>query len=131
MPRPPFTSPDYVENLSQQEKLDWYAQLRFACQDDQESRIISRPPDGFRMPSMSRVREHDARLSLHGSACNVSDSPMEEDESDTMTDDDVLRDHAYAIRAESMKEHSFRLPSQRSRRDVTEALRFMGMSYHD
>lgn len=121
---------DYASNLTQSERLELSARSIIIPPDSigqDERRVISLPPNGFRMPSMSRVREHDARLQAFGSECNV-----QEDESDEETDDESeLRDHAYAKRTDSMREHSFRLPSQRSRRDVTDTLASMGMSYHD
>lgn len=92
-----------------------------------ERRVLSVPPHGFKMPSMERVRLHDARLSAYGSESNVQD-----DESDEESDEESeLREHAYAKRTDSMREHSFRLPSMRSRRDVTDTLASMGMTYHD
>jgi len=91
-------------------------------------RTVSAPPNGFKMPDMSRVREHDARLSAYGSDCNVSDEDQDDEEQD---EENTLREHAYAKRTDSMREHSFRLPSQRSRRDVSDTLASMGMGYND
>ena len=121
---------DYASNLTQGERLELSARSIIIPPDSigrDERQTISMPPNGFRMPSMSRVREHDARLQAFGSECNV-----QEDESDEESDEESeLREHAYAKRTDSMREHSFRLPSMRSRRDVTDTLASMGMSYHD
>lgn len=121
---------EYASNLTQGERLELSARSIIIPPDSiglDERRVISTPPNGFRMPSMSRVREHDARLQAFGSECNV-----QEDESDEESDEESdLREHAYAKRTDSMREHSFRLPSMRSRRDVTDTLASMGMSYHD
>lgn len=121
---------DYASNLTQTERLEYASRSIIIPPDSigqDERRVISTPPNGFRMPSMSRVREHDARLSAYGSECNVHDDESDE-ESDEESD---LREHAYAKRTDSMREHSFRLPSMRSRRDVTDTLASMGMGYND
>ena len=121
---------DLISNLSQAERLNLCSGSVIIPPDSigrDERRVLSTPPNGFRMPSMSRVREHDARLQAFGSECNVQDDESDE-ESDEETD---LREHAYAKRTDSMREHSFRLPSQRSRRDVSDTLASMGMGYND
>lgn len=121
---------DYASNLTQGERLEFAASTIIIPPDsigEDERRVLSTPPHGFRMPSMSRVREHDARLSAYGSDVNVCDEETDE-ESD---EESELREHAYAKRTDSMREHSFRLPSQRSRRDVTDTLASMGMGYND
>lgn len=120
---------DYASNLTQGERLEYASRSIIIPPDSigrDERQTISTPPNGFRMPSMSRVREHDARLQAFGSEYNI-----QEDETDEETDEESeLRDHAYAKRTDSMREHSFRLPSQRSRRDVTDTLASMGMGYN-
>lgn len=121
---------DYASNLTQGERLELSARSIIIPPDSigrDERRTISLPPNGFRMPSMSRVREHDARLSAFGSDSNVT----VEDEDEEQDEEQDLRDHAYAKRTDSMREYSFRLPSQRSRRDVTDTLASMGMGYND
>lgn len=117
---------DYASNLSQAERLAALPVSPFVTIRDEESEIVSSPPNGFRMPSMSRVREHDARLMLHGSSVNVREDVDEEEESDNEAE---LYTFAVDKRRESMREHSFRLPSQRSRADVRDALRFMGCGF--
>lgn len=118
MPRPPFNSPDYVENLSQAEKLDWYARLRFACDDESAplTVTVSRPPAGFKMPSMSRVREHDAAMMAHGSSCNVAHDADEDD--DDESDEGDLRAFALHKRRDALREHSLVMPSQRGFREA-------------
>jgi len=126
------TMKDYVSNLTQGERLALAASPALISADsigtDERLTVLSTPPNGFRMPSISKVREHDARLMAHGCAVNVQDDAGDDDEP---SDDDTLRDHAYAKRTDSMREHSFRLPSQRSRRDVSDTLRSMGCTFHD
>ena len=120
----------YTDNLTQSERLELCSGNVIIPPDSigqDERRVLSVPPHGFKMPSMERVRLHDARLSAYGSNDNVL-----EDESDEESDEESeLREHAYAKRTDSMREHSFRLPSMRSRRDVTDTLRSMGCSYAD
>lgn len=121
---------DYASNLTQGERLELSARSIIIPPDSigqDERRVLSAPPNGFKMPSMERVRLHDARMSAYGSDCNVHD-----DETDEETDEESeLREHALDKRMDGMREHSFRLPSQRSRRDVTDTLRSMGCSYAD
>lgn len=119
---------DYSANLSQGERLELSSRSIIIPPDSighDERQVISTPPNGFRMPSMQAVRMHDARLSLYGSDVNVSEDETDEDEDE----ESELREHALDKRTDSMREHSFRLPSQRSRRDVTETLRSMGCNY--
>lgn len=121
---------DYASNLTQGERLEYASRSIIIPPDSigrDERQTISMPPNGFRMPSMSRVREHDARLSAYGSDVNVCDEETDEDEDE----ENELREHALTKRMDVLREHSFRLPSQRSRRDVTDTLRSMGMTYHD
>lgn len=55
-----------------------------------------------------------------------------DEETDEETDDeDELRDVVAHMRRDSLREHSFRLPSQSSRRDVSETLKSMGCAFHD
>ena len=119
----------YSANLSQTERLalcDGRTPLTLA-EVGPDLRTVSTPPDGFRMPDMNKVRMHDARLSLYGSDVNVSEDESDEDEDE----ESELREHALDKRMDTMREHSFRLPSQRSRRDVSDALRFMGCTYSE
>lgn len=83
--------------------------------------------NGFKMPSISRVRDHDAALQAFGSDFNV-----QEEETDEETDEESeLRDYAASKRREGRRYIIDCFPSQRSRRDVNETLASMGMAYHD
>jgi len=121
---------DYASNLSQSERLalagsPCFIPLDSIGVDEREAVTISRPR--FPMPSIASVREHDARLSAYGSDVNVSDEETDENEDE----DGELRQHALDKRMDGMREHSFRLPSQRSRRDVSDTLASMGLGYND
>lgn len=78
------------------------------------------------MPSMDRVRNHDARLSLH----EAPPAPMDEDDSDDdESEESELRDAAAYKRRDAMREHSFRLPSQSSRRECLGEMKALGLSW--
>lgn len=120
---------DYASNLTQGERLELSARSIIIPPDSigrDERRVISTPPNGFRMPSMSRVREHDARMSAYGSDCNVHDDESEEDD---LSEDMELRDYAADKRKDQRREFVSRLPSMGSRADVRDSLSFMGMSW--
>lgn len=102
---------DYSSNLSQAERLAYAANPIVIPADS----IGHHERKGFVMPSMSKVREHDARLMAQGSSCNVTNDAGEDEEQD---EESELRDYAYAKRTDSMREHSFRLPSQRGMREA-------------
>lgn len=112
---------DYASNLSQSERLALCPVSEFVTiRDEEESEIISRPPNGFRMPSMSRVRENDARLMLNGSSVNVRDDA--DDESD---DESELYEFAVNKRRDSLRDNSLMLPSARGFREAySEALSY-------
>jgi hypothetical protein len=58
---------------------------------------------------MSKVREHDARLSLYGAPYNVA-----YDEDEEGADEEIdLCEFARSKRMDSMREHSLLMPSQR------------------
>lgn len=116
--------------LTQTEKLESCAPLSYAHEHEDEGPSVTirdrcAKPEGWRMPSREAVRLHDARLSLNGSPVNVSDDEADEEEGE----EGELYAFAVSKRAESMREHSFRLPSQRSRSDVRDALRFMNCGF--
>lgn len=94
-----------------------------------EVTTLSTPSGGFRMPSREAVRLHDARLSAFGGEASTHESEGDDDEEND--EESTLRDAVLDKRRDSLREHSFRLPSQASRRDVTETLRSMGCTYHD
>ncbi len=125
----PHDTTEYAEYLSQSERLAAYASRHYEEEmNELETVAASRPPHGFTMPSMSKVRNHDALLN----AGIIPAISTHEDEEDEEQDEETeLRQHAYAKRSDSLREHSFRLPSQRSRRDVSETLRSMGCTYSE
>lgn len=121
---------DLISNLSQAERLNLCAGSIIIPPDSigrDERSVISMPPNGFRMPSMSRVREHDARLQAFGSECNVQEDTSEDEED--MSEDMELRDYAADKRRDQRREFVSRLPSMGSRADVRDSLSFMGMAW--
>lgn len=121
---------EYASNLTQGERLELSARSIIIPPDSiglDERRVISTPPNGFRMPSMSRVREHDARLQAFGSECNVQEDTSEDEED--MSEDMELRDYAADKRRDQRREFVSRLPSMGSRADVRDSLSFMGMAW--
>ncbi len=113
---------DYASNLDQASRLAALPVSPFV--DIREDEIVSRPPNGFRMPSMTRVREHDARLMLNGSRrdsngdCLPSNEGYEKDAYGSHVQDEPI----FTACA---------LPSTRSRSYVRDSLRSMGMSWND
>lgn len=56
----------------------------------------------------------------------------DDEETDEESDEESeLRDITAHMRRDSLREHSFRLPSQSSRRDVSETLKSMGCAFND
>ena len=103
------TSP-LESQLSQAERLALcsgrFSPAILGCDDEPLVRISA--PARFPSPRMAKVRQQDGILSLHGSPCNVADADDEE------TDEEgELVAFAVSKRGEAMREHSFRLPSQR------------------
>lgn len=128
----PHDSSEYAEYLSQSERLAAYASQRFdeeMNQDEPSIVTVSRPPDGFKMPSMQAVRERDALL--NAGMIPALSTHEDEDEDEQEDEESALRGFARDKRMDGMKEHSFRLPSQRSRADVRDTLRSMGCAFHD
>lgn len=83
-------------------------------------------PADWQMPSAQAVRLHDARLSRH----YAPPAPMDDDsEDDDESEESELRDHAAYIRRDAMREHSFRLPSQSSRRECLGEMKALGLSW--
>ena len=54
-----------------------------------------------------------------------------EEEEEEQGEEEELRDIVAYARRESLREHSFRLPSQSSRADVRETLKSMGCTFND
>jgi hypothetical protein len=131
--RPPFIhSADYSASISQAERLAAYASNRYdeemGGEDESPIVTVSRPPDGFRMPSMQAVRERDALLNA---GMIPALSTHEDEEENDEGEEGELRSFARDKRMDGMRDASFRLPSQRSRADVRETLKSMGCSFHD
>ena len=104
------TSP-LESQLSQAERLELcsgrFSPAILGC--DEEPLVRTVTPSRFPSPSMAKVRQQDGILSLHGSSVNVGDDATDEE-----TDDEgELVAFAVSKRGEAMREHSFRLPSQR------------------
>jgi hypothetical protein len=99
--------------------------------DEGDCVTVSTPPNGFRMPSRDVIRAHDARLAARDTYAPpiAHDDDDEDEEQDD--DESTLREAVLDKRRDSLREHSFRLPSQSSRRDVMQTLRSMGLSFHD
>ena len=131
--RPPFHTADYSASISQAERLAAYASHRYdeemSGEDEPSIVTVSAPPNGFKMPSMVKVRERDALLN----AGMIPALSTHEDESEDESEDEEseLRGYALNKRMDTMRDASFRLPSQRSRADVRDTLRSMGCSFHD
>ena len=114
------------QTLSQTERLE----LCNVGASDALSVTIRDPyakPEGWTMPSAEAVRLHDARLSAMDYA---PPAPMDDDsEDDDESEESELRDHAAYIRRDAMREHSFRLPSQSSRRECLGEMKALGLSW--
>ena len=127
----PHDAAEYAQYLTDSERLAAYASQRFneeMNQDEPSTVTLSRPPDGFKMPSMQAVRERDALLNAGMiPALSTHEDEEEEDEGE----EGELRSFARDKRMDGMRDASFRLPSQRSRADVRDTLRSMGCSFHD
>lgn len=95
--------------------------------DESEAVTLSMPPNGFRMPSMQAVREHDARLSLQSRPSFAMDDESEDDESE----DEALASETAYKRRDAMREHSFRLPSQSSRRECLAEMKALGLAWSE
>lgn len=107
------------------------APIASPCDHDDDPAIvtISSPPDGFRMPSLAAIRAHDARLAARDGY--APPAPMDDGDDDEQDDEQDLREQVAYKRRDSMREHSFRLPSQGTRSDVRETLRSMNMAWQD
>lgn len=116
------------QTLSQGERLEL---VTVGTQDDALSVTFNPAPPPWAkpaewtMPSMDKVRNHDARLSLHEAPPAMDDDSEDDDDSE----ESALRDHAAYIRRDAMREHSFRLPSQSSRRECLGEMKALGLSW--
>ena len=114
---------------TQSEKLEFCPVTRHFVEDvalDPIAETVSTPSGGFRMPSLHAVRMHDARLSAFGGQVNA----MDDDEGDEDDEDETYAATVYK-RRDSMREHSFRLPSQSSRRECLAEMKALGMAWSE
>ena len=119
---------DFALNLDQASRLALCPVSEFVTiRDEQESEIISTPPNGFRMPSMQAVRENDARLSLQSRPSFEMDDEQDEEQDD----EESLVSEVIHKRRDHLREFSFRLPSQSSRRECLAEMRSMGFTWND
>ena len=115
---------------TQSEKLESQPVSRHFIEDvalDPVVETISTPPNGFRMPSMQAVRMHDARLFAFGGQVSAHEDE-DEDEGD---EESALYAATVDKRRDSMREHSFRLPSQSSRRECLAEMKALGMAWSE
>lgn len=121
---------DYSSNLDQASRLALCPVSEFVTiRDDEESEVtpLSSPPNGFKMPSIQAVRENDARLSLQSRPSFAMDDESEDDESE----DEALASETAYKRRDAMREHSFRLPSQSSRRECLAEMKALGLAWNE
>lgn len=117
---------------TQTEKLEFCPVTRHFIEDaalDLIAETVSTPTDGFRMPSIHAIRAHDARLSLYGGTVSVHDD--ESDDDDDESEESSLYAATVDKRRDSMREHSFRLPSQSSRRECLAEMKALGMAWSE
>jgi hypothetical protein len=117
-----------IEHLTQTERLALCPVSPFVTIRDEECEVtpLSSPPNGFKMPSIQAVREHDARLSLQSRPSFTMD-----DESEDESEDEALASETAYKRRDAMREHSFRLPSQSSRRECLAEMRALGLGWNE
>lgn len=115
---------------TQSEKLEFQPVSRHFIEDlalDPVAETVSTPPNGWRMPSMHAVRMNDARLSAFGGQVSVHEDEDDDDESE----ESALYAATVDKRRDSMREHSFRLPSQSSRRECLAEMKALGMAWSE
>lgn len=118
--------------INQTEKLESQPVTRHFVEDvtiDPIAETVSTPSGGFRMPSRDAIRANDARLSLYGGTVSVHDD--ESDDDDDESEEGALYAATVDKRRDSMREHSFRLPSQSSRRECLAEMKALGMSWSE
>lgn len=118
--------------MNQTERLESCPVTRHFVEDvtlDPITETISTPSGGFRMPSRDAIRAHDARLSAFGGQVSAhEDEDEDEDEGD---EESALYAATVDKRRDSMREHSFRLPSQSSRRECLAEMKALGMAWSE
>lgn len=121
---------DYSSNLDQASRLEFTPiASRLISLDEPECVTISSPPNGFIMPRIKAVSESDW-LNANYSG-DVDRAPMMDEESDEESSDEALASETVYKRRDSMREHSFRLPSQSSRRECLAEMRALGLAWND
>ena len=117
--------------IDQTEKLESQPVTRHFVEDvalDPVCETVSTPPNGWRMPSRDAIRAHDARLSLYGGTVSVYDDESDDDDE---SEESALYTATVDKRRDSMREHSFRLPSQSSRRECLAEMKALGMTWSE
>lgn len=99
--------------------------------DTPAPRDLSAAACGFVMPSRDAVRAHDARLMARDHYAPPAPIGDDDEDDEEPNEESSLYDFAVSKRRDSLREHSFRLPSQGSRADVREAFRSMGVLWAD
>lgn len=120
---------DYSANLDQASRLALCPVSEFVdIREDDGSDVLtlSSPPNGFKMPSIQAIREHDASLSLQSRPSFAMD-----DEQDEESEDEALASETAYKRRDAMREHSFRLPSQSSRRECLAEMKALGLAWSE
>jgi len=121
---------DYPSNISQAERLAFSPIACHAIElDKPECVTISSPPNGFVMPRIKAVSESDW-LNANYSG-DVDRAPMMDEESDEESGDEALASETAYKRRDSMREHSFRLPSQSSRRECLAEMKALGLAWNE
>lgn len=118
--------------MNQTERLENQPVTRHFVEDvaiDPVCETVSTPPNGFRMPSLHAVRMHDARLSAFGGQASASNDECDDD--DDESEESALYAATVDKRRDSMREHSFRLPSQSSRRECLAEMKALGMTWSE
>lgn len=116
--------------MNQTERLECQPVTRHFVEDvaiDPIAETVSTPPNGFRMPSIHAVRMNDARLSAFGGQASASNDECDDD--DDESEESMLYAATVDKRRDSMREHSFRLPSQSSRRECLAEMKALGMAW--
>lgn len=117
--------------MNQTERLESCPVTRHFVEDvtiDPIAETISSPPNGWRMPSIHAVRMNDARLSAFGGQVSAHDDESDDDDE---SEESTLYAATVDKRRDSMREHSFRLPSQSSRRECLAEMKALGMAWSE
>lgn len=90
-----------------------------------EVTTLSSPPNGFRMPSVRAMSEEQWLNKYYKGNVDLPSFNDDEDEQDD--DESILRDAVLTKRRDSLRDHSFRLPSQSSRRECFAEMEALGI----